>query len=482
MEGVEIKPKATLKYLGVEIHSSLSWTPHVTERLNKCKFLLSKCRNLVSRTWGLSPQKMEWIYKSVIRPKLAYGAVVWAHNITKVIDKKLNGIQRLAMLPITQPLRSTPTAGLEAMLGWMPLSLYIEEAGMMTYLRNKELVKPGWDGVGRQKSCVGHLGTWRSKEEITCTVTYPRERRVSQYVWVEKPKRSSLWTHPIALYTDASKEKDNVGYSWIASIGDYVIGEATMTAKDISVYKGKMLAIKEALSWLRDHIEISRRNVIYCDSKSVVQVLNGCLAKDELTWDTLKLLREVNQVAHTSVQWVKGHSGIVGNEVVDMLAKNGALEAANISDVKPHMPATQREVKKLMHDHFLREWQLRWETLKSCRISKLFYPKIREDKSIICLAIKKLQALAQSVTGHGLFKKHIKQWNYIEDYQCSLCGEADEDSWHLWEWCPKLKKEREVIQRRIDTGLNRDLGILQLMNSEKIKSLRARNESLLSTI
>ncbi len=72
---------------------------------------------------------MEWVYNSIIKPKLTYGAVVWANNLLRGLEEKITKVQRLALLLITRPLRSTPTEELEVLLGWMPLPLHAKEVG-----------------------------------------------------------------------------------------------------------------------------------------------------------------------------------------------------------------------------------------------------------------------------------------------------------------------------------------------------------------
>ncbi len=207
MDGVPLEHQDSLRYLGVEIHRNLSWAQHIRERANKCKFLLGKCRNMISRRWGLTPARLDWIHKAVIRPKIAYGAVVWAHRLTKTQERDLTRVQRLAMLPITQPLRSTPTAGMETMLGWIPLSIYVQEMGMNTYLRIKELVRAGWDGIGDQATTVGHLGVWKATEAQCVDVSFPREKRVSKQIWIQAPETEMDYRleYPLVMYTDASK-------------------------------------------------------------------------------------------------------------------------------------------------------------------------------------------------------------------------------------------------------------------------------------
>ncbi len=271
-----------------------------------------------------------------------------------------------------------------------------------------------------------------------------------------------------------------MGYSWLASIGDYVIEEDIISAKDISVYKAEMLAIAEAVQWLRMNTDPMRKNIILSDSKSVVEKLNGHLAQDEVTRDTMMALRDLNTLVRTEVRWIKGHSGIVGNEVADLLAKEGAVNATRLLDAKPHMPVSHKEIKRQIHSHYVKMWQTKWESRTDCRISKLFYPQVREDKKIVKMSQQDLQSLTHTVTGHGLYKYHLGHWiELLDNDQCSLCHEAQEDTWHLWEWCPRLERERAVIKGLMDRGLTYEQGLLKMMKSKQIESLRARNEALL---
>ena len=284
----------------------------------------------------------------------------------------------------------------------------------------------------------------------------------------------------MTLYTDAAKEGENVGYGWIASIENYEIAHNISSAKDISVYKAEMLAIREALSWLKDNLVSERKNIIYTDSQGAVMALESRMAKDSISKDILTLLKELNKIVTTEIKWIKGHNENTGNEMADYLAKEGARRARKLHDTKPHMPITQREVKQKVHSSFIKQWQHNWDATTSYRISKLFYPLVRESKSMVRMKIKDLQVVAQVATGHGLFKEHISHWENIENGQCAICGEADENSWHLWEWCPGLDIERKPIQTLIKSGMTMERGIIKLMNTRKVKELIAQNESLLT--
>ncbi|QQP42378.1 Uncharacterized protein FKW44_017025, partial [Caligus rogercresseyi] len=84
---------------------------------------------VIRQKWGLTSDKILWLYEAMIRPIITYGCLIWGHSITAKKDgiRKLKSIQRKVFLGMTQTLRSTSTSGLEAVLGITPLDLYIKE-------------------------------------------------------------------------------------------------------------------------------------------------------------------------------------------------------------------------------------------------------------------------------------------------------------------------------------------------------------------
>ena len=78
---------------------------------------------------------------------LTYGAIVWAHKVTKNM-KPLQRIQRLALLSLGHFPKSIPTKGLEIAANYTPLDLHIKEMAANTALRIKGRNKITWDGIG----------------------------------------------------------------------------------------------------------------------------------------------------------------------------------------------------------------------------------------------------------------------------------------------------------------------------------------------
>ena len=105
-------------------------------------------QGVIGKLVGPSPVSTKWIYESMIRPIILYGAVVWAHRIPKNF-RPLIRIQRLAMMGMGHFLPSTPTLGLEVTLGFPPLDLLAQEEAAKAVLRIQGRNPTLWDGIGR---------------------------------------------------------------------------------------------------------------------------------------------------------------------------------------------------------------------------------------------------------------------------------------------------------------------------------------------
>ena len=184
---------------------------------------------------------------------------------------------------------------------------------------------------------------------------------------------------------------------------------------------------------------------------------------------------ELNETHLVEVKWVKGHNNNTGNELADCLAKNGLRMAFKQCQIVPYLPLSKGLIKTKFREHVCNTWQKDWEDLKICRISKCFYPEVKIDRHTIKMSITELNALAQIITGHGLYKDHMRHWNEIEDFSCSLCKTAPEDSWHLWRECNRLTRER-----RLSNNSNFERNLLKFFKCPRLKALVARNECILS--
>ena len=136
--GKFIKHETQVKYLGVTLDRRLSWRDHINDKISTCKAMLLNITNKYRHTHKAKPILMKWIYTGVIRPKLTYACVIWGNKInTKLIQQKLNGLNRLACLLTTNLTRTTPQMSLEIILNIEPLDIHIKKIGLTAYKRQQ---------------------------------------------------------------------------------------------------------------------------------------------------------------------------------------------------------------------------------------------------------------------------------------------------------------------------------------------------------
>ncbi len=126
------------------------------------------------------------------------------------MKNRMTKVQRLALVTVSQPLTSAPTAGLEMMMGWLPLDLHAQQLGMNSYLRLEKALPHTWDCVGSQNRVKGHRKIWLRHAQNIIPHGYPRERVSYDHIWsnlVEDDLECRLH-----IYMDASKSGANVGY------------------------------------------------------------------------------------------------------------------------------------------------------------------------------------------------------------------------------------------------------------------------------
>ena len=106
--------------------------------------------------WGPSPRMLLWAFESLVVLSLNYGAMVWGHtSLNKSTLDKLRQLNKLAACLTSSVRRTTPSAGLEVILGLKPLELVSMESGLSDSLRWVPKIK--WDGSGAwgcQGTCV----------------------------------------------------------------------------------------------------------------------------------------------------------------------------------------------------------------------------------------------------------------------------------------------------------------------------------------
>ena len=169
MNGVEIIPSDSITYLGVVLDKKLDWNKHIQVKVSKCRKFLAMLRPAIKHHWGLSPKKVQWIWKQIILPCLTYGCHIWGHSLMKTQMLSIRKVARLALVYFTPMWKSTPTAGLEIILNQKPPHIEILGVAIKSYIQIKDVVNITWDGIAHNKRSASHLLTLKN---VTKTITH----------------------------------------------------------------------------------------------------------------------------------------------------------------------------------------------------------------------------------------------------------------------------------------------------------------------
>ena len=132
------------RYLGVQIDSKLTWNSHFNFAATKAKRYLCHLVGALSKYWGPQPKLVTWIFTAVVKPRITYAAIVWAHSIQTFSKKqRLGQINRLAAMMLTPTRKNVPTAALDIIHDLIPLELALQESALNTYHRLKLSKPPG---------------------------------------------------------------------------------------------------------------------------------------------------------------------------------------------------------------------------------------------------------------------------------------------------------------------------------------------------
>jgi ribonuclease HI len=204
------------------------------------------------------------------------------------------------------------------------------------------------------------------------------------------------------VYTDGSKIGDNAG---AAGIIHYVFVNAKLVhqlkfklhghcsnnqAEQIAILK-----VLDTLEELQDGQDNDKRVAIYTDIKITSDLLQNKFKRNRL----IELIRnQIIALAHLKrtvrFGWVKGHAGIEGNELVDRVAKEAAVEdGPAVYDKMPREVIITRE-----KENGLRMLQRQWTDGGKGAVTKAFFPSVRKR---LRQKIPIFPEFTTMLTGHG---------------------------------------------------------------------------------
>jgi ribonuclease HI len=479
IHGTPIEYVTEFKYLGVTIDNKLRWTKHIDNQTHKAQLALITGRRMIGKRWGLKPKQTEWLYKSIVRPILTYGSIVWANSMEiKCNRARLEKVQRTACLMITGTMRSTPTAGMEALLNITPIDIHIEGTAIAGYNRLQRT--KSWRPVkGESLWKKGHTHYMNKRTKDFPQILMPQDngvKKTREVAWyeikiedretIEKTRPRPHTENIINCFTDGSKTEEATGAGFILMSSTFKEQNSLHLGPDATVFQAEITAIHNAITTLLQRKTENFHININVDSQAALKALNRYETKQvcvtECKQAINKLVSNNNKVV---LKWIPGHEGHMGNEVADRLAKRGSELA--VQGPTPFLPLGNTVIRTKIKSWEKKQHSERWSSRKDCRQTKMFLPELNRkwSKEIINQSKKNMRMIIQILTGHNNLRRHKFLMGIEPSAECENCGEEEETSEHFLLKCPFYSLERYQI-------LGNDLLEAEDIRSMKLTKIR----------
>ena len=496
----------TVRYLGVTFDPKLTWSAHCRVKATKSIVAMAQCRRAIGPVWGLSPKTCKWIYEAVVRPAVEYSAVVWAAaSYSKTKIALLQKAQRNALLNICGGMRSTPTAAMECMVGMLPIHLRLQEVAMLAYhrlLRRGQWL--GWQGVGYTQMKT-HIDWCTSQVKEIVELQFPFDhlyhylpsernfsvRIVSRREWSDTYSELLKGVGP-SVYTDGSRLNSTSSGS---AFSLWVREQAVVGAEGLiplgrypTVFQAELMGVIEATLWLPHNTPVGCTINFFVDSSSVLKALTSNHKVCGLVLEAFKALQKLSEERKVILNWIPAHCGHLGNEYVDVRAK----QAAEMPFVgpEPSIAASLCVAREAIKTWARRKHGSWWRSLDQCRQAKQFIMIPYSGPYGKCLRATRgqIRLLTYIITGHSTLNGHLFKMGLVDSPVCTNCtGRVEETVSHFLGYCERYAALRYEIFGAHSLGLEELIErplpelVKYLVNSGRFTSWDlARNEAVSS--
>ena len=240
--------------------------------------------------------------------------------------------------------------------------------------------------------------------------------------------------------TDGSRFEGNSGAGYIIMGEDISIHGFSFLGEQTTVYQSELHAIIEATQSLLEEGPQDKTINYYIDNQSAIK--GSYQVKNKQVLEGKNLLNSLAANNKVQLFWIPGHSGHMGNEVADRLAKLGVRSTVN--GPQPIIPVSDASIKGDIKDWCKRKHQEIWTNRHNCRQTRMMLPVISSKTwpQLTKLSRQNIKRATQMLTGHATLQRHLFLMKIEDDPTCQNCLEEEETVEHFLTECPAFARER----------------------------------------
>ncbi|KAJ5481378.1 reverse transcriptase [Penicillium sp. IBT 31633x] len=500
LQGVEVRPTSSLKYLGVMLDEHLTGESQIAQCRKRAAQLIAALRSIAGMTWGVSTLHLRRMWTAVLLPQISFACSAWytqgAYGSKSFEDRAnsaFRSMQRQVLQYIAGAFRTTAGPALEVCLFVPPAPIAIqrlaEEACLRIHASLLRFTLARRSDEGRRYGLVSPLKRLETHLKFKGIEVNRLEliRPFAVPPWWQPPetriapdKDTAIKEHDLILrgtplygpnsaiaYTDGSKtENGGVGASAVTSRGN---ATARLDDQD-TVYAAELKGILLALSQIKDDLvrELvatsrapARTMTIFTDNQAAIQACSHprrssgqqILRNIAIQIENLRLA-----AWRVRIHWIPGHMGVHGNERADILAK---LAASTCGPAEAVILLSGCRTK--LRERAAKRWKDEWTSNNSGAHLRALFPEPTKEIFAIHESLRRAASsvLIQMQTGKiGLpaYLATLPQWreqalgdNPLRNPSRCTCDQGTMNTQHILFSCPRFTELRHRI-----LGLDRE--------------------------
>lgn len=202
-------------------------------------------------------------------------------------------------------------------------------------------------------------------------------------------------------------------------------------------FEAEGVAIMKALEYV-PNLKEAKHVQILTDSLSTLRALANSENRNVLVNQIKAKYRIIKETVNVQFSFVKAHSGIIGNELADELAKEAITTGSRLE-----LPITKQFINKQLAKNVLEKWNHLWNSESK---DSALYQWIRNVKHIP-EHFPTDHLSSQALTGHGRFPFYFYRFGIRDNNQCQ-CGKVAEDIDHYLKDCSLTQDLRIDLMKR----------------------------------